>query len=94
MQIYGGDFATQLYWKHTFARMISSKFTAFLQNTFSEEHLWRTASEHLHYNMKQIYVEHIFLFNLLIKSNIYKNKNQYLEKFLCFSYHSVKTIFL
>ena len=32
--------------------MISSKFAAFLQNTFSEERLWRTASGHLHYNKK------------------------------------------
>ena len=39
----------------------SSKFAAFLQNTFSEEHLWRAASGHLHYNKKHIYIEHIFL---------------------------------
>ena len=29
--------------------------------TFSEEHLWRAASGHLHYNKKDIYIEHIFL---------------------------------
>ena len=38
MQIYGGIFAMQLYWNHTSAWVISSKFAAFLQNTFSEEH--------------------------------------------------------
>ena len=42
----------QLYWNHTSAWVISSKFAAFLQNTFSEEHLWRAASGHLHYNKK------------------------------------------
>ena len=52
MQIYGAIFAIQLYWNHTSAWMISSKFAAFLQNTISEEHLWRAASGHLHYNMK------------------------------------------
>ena len=39
--------------------MISCKFAAFLQNTFSEEQLWRAASAHLHYNKKHIYIEHI-----------------------------------
>ena len=39
----------------------SSKFAALLQNTFSEEHLWRAASGHLHYNKKHIYIEYIFL---------------------------------
>ena len=38
MQIYGGIFAMQLYWNHTSAWVISSKFAAFLQNIFSEEH--------------------------------------------------------
>ena len=52
MQIYGGIFAMQLYWNHTSSWVISSKFTAFLQNTFSEEHLWGAASGHLHYNRK------------------------------------------
>ena len=42
---------------------ISSKFAALLQNTFSEEHLWRAASEHLLYNKKHIYIEHILLSN-------------------------------
>ena len=32
--------------------VISSKFAAFLQNIFSEQHLWRAASGHLHYNKK------------------------------------------
>ena len=33
----------------------SSKFAAFLQNTFSEEHLWKAASGHLHYNKKHTF---------------------------------------
>ena len=50
------------YWIHSSAWVISSKFAAFfLQSTFSEEHLWRTTSGHLHYNKKRIYIEHIFL---------------------------------
>ena len=57
MQIYVGIFAMQLYWNHTSAWVISSKFAAFLQNTFSEELLWRAASGHLRYNKK-----HSFLF--------------------------------
>ena len=52
MQIYGAIFAMRLYWNHTSAWMISSKFAAFLQNTISEEHLWRAASGHLYYNTK------------------------------------------
>ena len=52
MQIYWGIFAIQLYWNHTSAWVISSKFAAFLQTTFFEEHLWRTASGDLHYNKK------------------------------------------
>ena len=39
MQINGGIFAMQLYWNNTSAWVISSKFDAFLQNTFSEKHL-------------------------------------------------------
>ena len=52
MQIYGGIFAMELYWNHTSARGVSSQFAAFLQNTFSEQHLWRAASGHLHNNKK------------------------------------------
>ena len=52
MQIYGGIFAMQLYWNHTSAWVISIKFAAFFQNTFFEQHLWRAASGHLHYNKK------------------------------------------
>ena len=36
--------ALQLYWNHTLAWMFSSKFAAYFQNTFSQEHLWTTAS--------------------------------------------------
>ena len=61
MHIYGGIFTMQLYWIHTSAWVISCKFAAFLQNTFSEEDLWRTTSGHIHYNKKRIYIEHIFL---------------------------------
>ena len=46
----------QLYWHHTSAWMISSKFAALLQNTFSEERLWRTAAVHLHYGKKHIFL--------------------------------------
>ena len=35
----GRNFAMQLYWNHTSAWVISCKFVAFLQNTFSEENL-------------------------------------------------------
>ena len=53
MQIYGGFCTLQLYRIHTSARVISCKFAAFLQNTFSEQHLWGAASEHLHHDKKQ-----------------------------------------
>ena len=43
----------QLYRIHTSAWAISGKFAASLQNTFSEQNLWRAASGHLHYNQKQ-----------------------------------------
>ena len=56
-----GIFAMQLYWNHTSAWVIPSMFASFLQNTFSEEHLWRAASEHEHCNKKHIHTEHVFL---------------------------------
>ena len=37
--------ALQLYWNHTLAWVFSCKFAAYLQNTFSYEHLWIAASE-------------------------------------------------
>ena len=36
--------ALQLYWNHTLAWVLSSKFAAYFQNTFSLEHLWVAAS--------------------------------------------------
>ena len=36
--------ALQLNWNHTSAWVFSCKFAAYFQNTFSWEHLWRTAS--------------------------------------------------
>ena len=48
----------QLYWNHTSA--------AFLQNTFSEEHLWRAASGHLHYNKKHTVSCFLSLFSVII----------------------------
>ena len=53
MQIYGGIVTMQIYWIDTSAWAISCKLAAFLQNTFSEQHSWRAASGHLHYNKKQ-----------------------------------------
>ena len=53
------NFAMKLYWNRNFAWVIYCKFAAFLQNTFFEEHLWRAASGHLHYNKKHIYIEDI-----------------------------------
>ena len=61
MKIYGGIFAIQLYWNHTSVLVISSKFTVFLQNTFSQENLWSAASGHLRYNKKHIYIAYILL---------------------------------
>ena len=45
-----GDFnkvVLQLYWNHTSAWVFSCKFAAYLQNIFSEEHLWTPASDRL-----------------------------------------------
>ena len=61
MKICQTTFAMQLYLSHTFAWVISSKFAAFLQNTFSEEYIRRATSGDLHYNKKDIYIEHILL---------------------------------
>ena len=76
MQIYGGIFAMQLYyWNHTTAWVISRKFGAILQNTFSEEHLWRAASGRLHYN---IYILSIFSFQFInVKSYLWKQKSAF-----------------
>ena len=35
----------QLYWNYTSTWLFSFKFAAYFQNTFSEAHLWRVASE-------------------------------------------------
>ena len=59
MRIYGEIFAMQPLKSHFF--MGERKLAAILQNTFSEEHLCRAASGHLHYNMKHIQIQHIFL---------------------------------
>ena len=37
--------AIQLYWSRTLAWVLSCKFAAYFQNTFSAKHLWMTASE-------------------------------------------------
>ena len=37
--------ALQLYWNHASARVLSYKFVAYFQNTFSQEHLWAAASD-------------------------------------------------
>ena len=37
--------AKQLYWNCTSAWVFSCKFASYFQNTFSLEHLWRTASD-------------------------------------------------
>ena len=37
--------AKQLYWNHTTARVFACKFTAYFQNTISQEHIWRAASK-------------------------------------------------
>ena len=40
--------ALQLYWNHISVSLFSCKFAAYFQSTFSEEHLWRTASQDSH----------------------------------------------
>ena len=40
--------ALQLYWNHTSVSVFSCKFAAYFQSTFSEEHLWRAASQDSH----------------------------------------------
>ena len=36
--------ALQVYWNHTLAWVLSSKFATYFQSTFSFEHLWTAAS--------------------------------------------------
>ena len=43
-QIYRRKLLKQLYWNHTSAWLLSCKFAAYFQNSFSGEHLWVTAS--------------------------------------------------
>ena len=38
----------QLYWNHTLEWVLSWKFTAYSQNIFSQEQLWRAASDFRH----------------------------------------------
>ena len=55
----------QLYWNYNinllsfFIEIVLS--SCFLPNNFSEEYLWKAACEHLHYNKKRIYINHIIL---------------------------------
>ena len=44
--------ALQLYWNHTSAWAFSCKFTAYFQNIFSEEHLWRTCSVRIKFSQE------------------------------------------
>ena len=47
-----GDFnkaAKQRYYIHTLAWVFSCNFAAYLQNAFSQKHLWVAASEKVHY---------------------------------------------
>ena len=74
MNIYGGIFVMQLYWNHTSA--------AFLQNTFSEEHLWRAASGHLHYNKKHTVSCFLSLFSVIIHQFHSYTKNLTLISFI------------
>ena len=37
--------ALQLYWNHASAWVLSCKFVAYFQNTFSQEHVWTAASD-------------------------------------------------
>ena len=37
--------ANQLYWNHIAVWVFCCKFATYFQNTFSKEHLWRTASD-------------------------------------------------
>ena len=49
--------ALQLYENHTWTWVFSSKIVASFQNTFSQEHLWKTASnccDQLRYKLDQI----------------------------------------
>ena len=49
--------ALQLYENHTSTWVFSCKFVACFQNTFSQEHLWKTASnscDQLRYKLDQI----------------------------------------
>ena len=39
------EVATQLYWNRSSAWLFSFKFAAYCQNIFSQEHIWRAASE-------------------------------------------------
>ena len=62
--------------------MISSKFAAFLQNIFPEEHLWRAASGHLHYNKKSTVSCFLSLFSVIIHQSHSYTKNLTLIPFI------------
>ena len=51
--------AKKLYWNHTLEWVFSCIFAAYLQNTFSEEHLWMAASA---------FPDKIFILTLLLAS--------------------------
>ena len=55
----------QLYWNRTSAWVLSCKFATHFQNTFSQEHLWRAASEE-----NVIQHLHVFDWHLLDQWNI------------------------
>ena len=42
--------ASQLYWNRTSAWVFPCKFAEYFQNTFSYEHLWMAASEHIQFH--------------------------------------------
>ena len=73
--------------------MIFSKFAAFLLNTFSEEHLWKAASGHLHCNKKHIYIKHILLSIYQYKVIFMKQKSVFKLVFLTVSPTKVSKLY-
>ena len=69
--------ALQLYWNYTSAWMFSCKFAAYFQNSFSQKHLWVTASDRLErdHQPKQFHCFQSKLFPLCLGTWPYRVNN-------------------
>ena len=83
--------ALQLYWNCTSAWVFSCKYAAYFQNTFSQEHLWRTASgdrrdNKFYFLHVEVIHEQVKLTTIIYRKATFSGVYSYFEIFLPAAY--------